>query len=54
MTMLIVFTMISFPFVMLFVWTFELTPDGVNSTKELDQAGAISESSRQKTNYFLV
>lgn len=45
---------IGFPFALFFAWAFELTPDGVKRTKDVDGDQSIHESTAQKINYAII
>ena len=44
---------IAFPFVCIFAWAFELTPDGLKRTHEVDINESIREKTGSKINYIL-
>ncbi|GGF72121.1 hypothetical protein [Alteromonas lipolytica] len=45
---------IAFPFVCIFAWAFELTPDGLKRTHEVDVNESIREQTGSKINYILI
>lgn len=45
---------IAFPFVCIFAWAFELTPEGLKRTGEVDDAETIRELTGSKINYMLI
>ncbi|NDW14180.1 hypothetical protein GTQ48_01360 [Alteromonas genovensis] len=45
---------ISFPFVCIFAWAFELTPDGLKRTGEVEVNESIHEYTGSKINYILI
>jgi len=54
MTMLIVFTAIGFPFVMLFAWAFELTPEGIKPTRDVTEEESIRSETGDKIKYLVI
>lgn len=46
--------LIGFPVAMLFAWAFELTPDGVKKTAEVDADDSIVRNTGQKINYVII
>ena len=49
-----VLLLIGFPVVILFAWAFELTPDGVKLTKDVDQSHSITPVTGKKLEYFTI
>jgi TolB-like protein/Tfp pilus assembly protein PilF len=49
-----VFLMIGFPIVIIFAWAFELTPDGVKLTRDVDQGSSITQTTGKKLEYFTI
>jgi len=49
-----VFLLIGFPIVIIFAWAFELTPDGVKLTKDVDRSGSITRTTGKKLEYFTI
>jgi TolB-like protein len=45
---------IGFPFALLFAWAFELTPDGLKKTREVDVAASITPKTGQRLNYIII
>ena len=39
---LVLFLAIGFPFVLIFAWPFELTPDGLRKTRDVDIASSVT------------
>jgi TolB-like protein len=52
-TMITVVLVIGFPVVCIFAWAFELTPQGLKFTYDVDEAGSIREQPGNKVNYVL-
>lgn len=53
-TIITVILAIAFPFVCIFAWAFELTPEGLKRTHEVDINESIREQTGSKINYLLV
>ena len=49
-----VMLLIGFPIVILFAWAFELTPDGVKLTKEVDKSRSITPATGKKLEHFTI
>jgi TolB-like protein/Tfp pilus assembly protein PilF len=49
-----VFLLIGFPVVILFAWAFEMTPDGVKLTKDVDHSSSITRTTGKKLEYFTI
>ncbi len=49
-----VFLLLGFPFVCLFAWAFELTPEGVKKTIEVDRSESITHSTGRKLNAIII
>ncbi|MDH3903053.1 MAG: hypothetical protein OEU84_03610 [Xanthomonadales bacterium] len=49
-----VLLLIGFPIVILFAWAFELTPDGVKLTKDVDRSSSITPVTGKKLEYFTI
>jgi TolB-like protein len=49
-----VFLLIGFPVVILFAWAFELTPDGVKLTREVDLNRSITSKTGKKLEHFTI
>jgi TolB-like protein/thioredoxin-like negative regulator of GroEL len=45
---------IGFPFVLLFAWAFEITPDGIKKTREVSVATSITASTGRKLNFVII
>lgn len=52
-TITTVVLVIAFPFVCIFTWAFELTPEGLKRTHEVDENESIREQTGGKINYLL-
>lgn len=50
----IVFLAIGFPIVLIFSWAFEVTPEGVKKTAEVDQSKSLTHGTGQKINKFII
>ncbi|MEJ2258523.1 MAG: hypothetical protein P8X98_16330 [Woeseiaceae bacterium] len=51
----VVFVLIlGFPFVLIFAWAFELTPEGLKREKEVDRGQSITGQTGQKLNYTII
>ena len=46
--------MIGFPFVLVFAWVFELTPDGIRREREIDRGQSITHETGRKLDYLIV
>lgn len=46
--------LIGFPFALFFTWAFELTPDGIKKTAEVDVEDSIRSTTGQKINYAII
>lgn len=53
-TTIIVFLIIGFPLVILFTWAFELTPEGIKSSKSVAPTESITHLTGQKINYLII
>lgn len=53
-TVLTVILAIAFPFVCIFAWAFELTPEGIKRTTDVQPEDSIAESTGKKFNYILI
>jgi len=49
-----VLLLIGFPIVILFAWAFELTPDGVKLTRDVDQSRSVTQVTGKKLEYFTI
>jgi TolB-like protein len=45
---------LGFPFVLIFAWAFELTPEGVMRTEEVDRSESITHSTGRTLNYVII
>ena len=45
---------IGFPFVLLFAWAFELTPDGIKLESEVDRSDSITQETGTTLNYLII
>ena len=45
---------IGFPFVLLFAWAFEITPDGIKKTRDVNAAASITASTGRKLNFVIM
>jgi TolB-like protein len=50
----IVLIAIGFPFVLLFAWAFEITPEGVKKTREVDLSASLTHSTGKKLNFVIM
>lgn len=46
--------LLGFPFACLFAWAFELTPEGVKKTEEVDQSDSITHSTGRKLDFVII
>ena len=53
-TAVIVLLIVGFPLALIFAWAFELTPEGIRPSKDIDQAKSISHITGQKLNYSII
>ncbi len=49
-----VFLLIGFPIVLLFAWAFEMTPDGVRLTRDVDHSASITPKTGKKLEHFTI
>mgnify|MGYP001826013348 FL=1 len=49
-----VLLLIGFPVVILFAWAFELTPDGVKLTRDVDRSRSVTQVTGKKLEYFTI
>jgi TolB-like protein/Flp pilus assembly protein TadD len=54
MPMLLVVLVLGFPIAMFFAWAFELTPDGVKKTEEVDRDASITPSTGRRLNVVII
>ncbi|MEJ2273449.1 MAG: hypothetical protein P8Y01_02580 [Woeseiaceae bacterium] len=45
---------LGFPFACLFAWAFELTPEGIKKTREVDESNSITHSTGRRLNYVII
>ncbi|MGI9263061.1 MAG: tetratricopeptide repeat protein, partial [Woeseiaceae bacterium] len=50
----IVLIAIGFPFALLFAWAFELTPDGLKKTREVDLSTSITHNTGRKLDFVII
>ena len=50
----IVLVAIGFPFALLFAWAFELTPEGLKKTRDVDASTSIAPKTGQRLNYVII
>lgn len=50
----IVLLLIGFPMALLFAWAFELTPDGVKKTADVDADASITKSTSRKIDFIII
>ncbi|MEM9208376.1 MAG: hypothetical protein AAGA61_03970 [Pseudomonadota bacterium] len=50
----IVLIAIGFPFALIFAWAFELTPDGLKKTRDVDASSSITPRTGQRINYVII
>ena len=48
------FLLLGFPFICLFAWAFELTPEGMKKTVEVDRSDSITHSTGKKLNAIII
>jgi TolB-like protein len=46
--------LLGFPFACIFAWAFEMTPEGVKKTEEVDQSDSITHSTGKKLNFVIM
>ena len=54
LTFIIYLTIIGFPLALFLAWAFELTPEGIKPTREVDKAQSITRSTGHKLNYTII
>ncbi len=54
MTLLLVIGLFGLPFVIFFSWVYELTPDGLKLTKEVDSAESVTHTTGKKLEYVII
>jgi TolB-like protein/Flp pilus assembly protein TadD len=45
---------LGFPFALLFAWAFELTPEGVKKTRDVDQSVSVTQSTGRKLDFVII
>ncbi len=50
----ILLVLIGFPIALLFSWAFEMTPEGIKKTEDVDADESIKSTKGQKLNYFII
>ena len=50
----IILILIGFPIALLFSWAFEMTPEGIKKTAEVDASESITTTTGQKINYIMI
>jgi TolB-like protein len=53
-SVIIIFVLIGFPIALLFAWAFELTPDGLKKTKQVEQTTSIVKATGKKLNRLII
>jgi TolB-like protein len=51
---LVLFLALGFPFVLIFAWAFELTPDGLKKTRDVDVTSSVTSSTARKINAVIM
>lgn len=51
---LVLFLAIGFPFALLFAWAFEMTPDGIKKTRDVNLATSITASTGRKLDFVII
>ena len=46
--------LLGFPFALIFAWAFEMTPEGVKRTEEVDRSDSITHSTGKKLNFVII
>ena len=54
MTMLLLIGMFGLPFVILFAWVYELTPEGLMLTKDVDSSHSVTQVTGKKLEYMII
>ena len=54
LTFIIYLTIIGFPLALFLAWAFELTPEGIKPTRDVDQEQSITRVTGQKLNYTII
>jgi TolB-like protein len=50
----VVFLLLGFPFVLIFAWAFEMTPEGIKREKDVDRSQSITGQTGQKLNRMII
>ena len=50
----ILLVLIGFPIALLFSWAFEMTPEGIKKTADVEEHESIASTTRQKINYVII
>ncbi len=50
----IILVLVGFPIALLFSWAFEMTPEGLRKTEEVDADASITSTTGQKINYIII
>jgi len=50
----IVLIAIGFPFALIFAWAFEITPEGVKKTRDVDLSASVTHSTGKKLNFLIM
>jgi len=45
---------VGFPFALIFAWAFEITPDGVKKTRDVNVAASVTATTGKKLNYIII
>ncbi|MDH5630469.1 MAG: hypothetical protein OEY96_09990 [Gammaproteobacteria bacterium] len=53
-SLVIVLLAIGFPIALIFAWAFELTPDGIKKSKDVDQGSSISHLTSRKIDFIII
>ena len=51
---LVLFLAIGFPFALLFAWAFELTPDGIKKTRDVNLTASVTASTGRKLDFLII
>ena len=54
LSLLVWLALIGFPFVAVFAWVFELTPDGLKRSQEVDRSESISTRTSRRLDYIII
>jgi len=53
-SMLVAFLLLGFPIAMIFAWAYEVTPDGIKRTEDVDPGQSITRTTGQKINHLII